>query len=916
MASGRLAAVELNKNISQSIYVCPTDDVTTVTLNVVNRRNDGIKISVALTDTLNADITDLNDATIYPLELEVPIAPKGVMERTQILVPSGKYLTLLTDEDFVTATAWGIEVGNAADPVPTPVTTNLGPTPVIGPLTLTVFDGITGIAQLTTDYETGGLITYSVDSGTLPTGVELSETGVIQGSPTGSDGDYTFTVTATTRTGVSTTQDITVKKVTTSGGDEVYTYRDADNIDYRVHYFNSAGDFINTGDLEVDVLMVAGGGGGGSHAAPGGGGAGGLIYRPKLTLSSATTTITVGQGGTGSYNPGSYGGMPNATAGGDSIFDDGNGYVLTAKGGGFGSSWSQDARSGEGGSGGGGANDISGHVVTGNQTSQAGDSGLYGYGNDGVNNTDGATQNHGGGGGGGAGSAAVDPADRNIAGRGGEGLYFGDKFGDDVGDSGWFASGGCGGKWGSNGITSLLEPHPGGGGRGDSPTGAGTGGSELRSGSGEPTGEDGMSYTGGGGGGAGRTGGSSSRGGDGGSGAVLVRYPLNNPVLPNPLSIWNLGNDGNYADDFGWSVGISGNKAIIGSPGASEDGSASGRAYIVSTISGQLLHELVNPNQYSNTDNDRFGSAVAISSKYAIVGALEDGTYNDQGVAYVYDVNSGSLLYTIENPSLGNSERFAGDDTSVAITDTHIIIGAQNDNSFVGGAYIYNAVDGSLLYTLSDPSGFGGDFGISVGLSDSHAIIGDSSNDQGASNSGKAYVYDLSTGNLVYTFDNPNDYDTETGDSFGRTVHISNSYAVVGATNEDEAAFNSTGKAYVFDLSDGSLLHTLDNPNPDAGTTADYFGWDVAINESYVVAASHREYEGVTAVGKVYVFDVTDGSLLHTVDCPDIGESLTSANFGRNIDMSGDKFIAGAYLQVGPSTYAGGAAHIVDITRL
>lgn len=914
MASGRLAAVELNKNISQSIYVCPTDDLTTVTLNVVNRRNDEVVVSVALTDDLNTDITNLNDTTIYPLELEVPISPKGVMERTQIVVPSGKYLTLLTDKDFVTATAWGVEVGNTADPAPTPITTNLGPTPTIAPLTLTVFDGITGVAQITTDYETGGLITYSVDSGTLPTGVEVSETGVIQGSPIGADGDYTFTVTATTRTGVSTTQDITVKKVTTSGGDEVYTYRDADNIDYRVHYFKSGGDFINTGDLEVDILMVAGGGGGGSHAAPGGGGAGGLIYRPRLTLSAATNTVTVGQGGAGSYNPGSYGGMPNATAGGDSIFDDGNGYVLTAKGGGFGSSWTQDTRSGEGGSGGGGANSLS-HVVTGNQTSQAGDSGLYGYGNDGVNHALGSTsQNHGGGGGGGAGSAAVDPGSQNIAGRGGEGLYFGDKFSDDVGDSGWFASGGCGGKWGSDGIASLLEPYPGGGGRGDSPNSGSSGGSELRNGSGEPTGESGMPNTGGGGGGAGRTGGSSSRGGDGGSGAVLVRYPINKPAIPNPLSIWDLGNDGNYADDFGWSVGMSGNKAIIGAPTASEDGNASGRAYIVNTVSGQLLYELENPNGLGFDRNfDNFGYAVAISSKYAIVGALDDGIFNDQGIAYVYDLKDGSLLYTIENPTIGNAERFG---ESVDITDTHFIIGARNDNAFAGGAYIYDSTDGSLLYTLSSPT-TGGNFGESVKLSGSYAIVGDSSNDDVAANSGKAYVYDLSTGNLVYTFDNPNDYNTPDGDQFGKAVHISDSYAVVGANTEDEAAFNSTGKAYVFDLSDGSLLHTLSNPNPDAGTTPDYFGWDVAISDSYVVVGAASEYEGVTAnVGKVYVFDVTDGSLLHTVDCPDIGENLSAAQFGRSISISGDKFITGAYEQVGPSTYAGGAAHIYDITRL
>lgn len=901
MASGRLAAVELNKNISQSIYVCPTDDVTTVTLNVVNRRNDGIKISVALTDTLNADITDLNDATIYPLELEVPIAPKGVMERTQILVPSGKYLTLLTDEDFVTATAWGIEVGNAADPVPTPVTTNLGPTPSIAPLTLTVFDDTLGVAQLTTDYETGGLITYSVDSGTLPTGVELSETGVIQGSPTGSDGDYTFTVTATTRTGVSTTQDITVKKVTTSGGDEVYTYRDADNIDYRVHYFKSAGDFINTGDLEVDVFMVAGGGGGGSHAAPGGGGAGGLIYRPNLTLAAATNTVQVGAGGTGSYNPGSYGGMPNATVGGDSIFDDGNGYVLTAKGGGFGSSWSQDARSGEGGSGGGGANDISGHVVTGNQTSQAGDSGLYGYGNDGVNNTDGGSQNHGGGGGGGAGSAAVDPADRSIAGRGGEGLYFGDKFGDDVGDSGWFASGGCGGKWGSNGITSLLEPHPGGGGRGDSPTGAGTGGSELRSGSGEPTGEDGMSYTGGGGGGAGRTGGSSSRGGDGGSGAVLVRYPLNKFVSPFPIPLYNPADPVPSNSFFGSQVATSGiytavryhnqsysdtHIAVYNSNSSSKlyeipapisgefaarmvtygvyllTGISDEKAYVYDMSTGNQVYEFTNPNPAGTTSFDFYGArGLSMDDRYAVVGSpSEDVGGSNTGSVYVYDMTDGSFLYRLD----GTGGSFGH---STAIVDDQLIVGAwsalDGGGFSQGEAYVYNIADGTPVRTIStiDTDATPNDeFARNIQANSSYIVISASKADDDGTNSGRVYVYDTTTGNLLHTLTNPNRLGTVDNDQFGSTLSLNNDLLAVGSADGGSASGNGT--VYLFDLSGPTITYReIANPDLLDTTTADYFGFEegtVALSSTHlVVGAPRAESATVVNEGNAFIYKLS-----------------------------------------------------------
>jgi len=530
MASGRLAAVELSKNISQSIYVCPTDDVTTVTLNVVNRRTEEIKISVAITDDLNTDITSLTDTTIYPLELEVPIPPKGVMERTQIVVPSGKYLTLLADNDFVTATAWGVEVGFELDTPPTPIATNLGPTPTINTASLTVLEGLAYADTLDVDYAPGGLITYTVTSGTLPAGVELSPLGVVQGTPTGLDEEVTVDIEATTTTGATATKSITFKKMTITGGDAVYTHRD-NGVDYLVHVFTSEGaqDFITSGDIDADVLAVAGGGGGGSHV-PGGGGAGGLIYRPLLPVPAGTYSTVVGQGGAGSDNRGSYPGMPNANPGGNTTF----GSLLTALGGGHGGSWTQDTRSNNGGSGGGRNLDRNSGQRLGLQPNEAGDSGTYGYGNDGAISSDGGSEPYGGGGGGGAGAPGVSPTSRNIAGAGGEGMYMGTYYGDTYGEDGWFAGGGGGGAWGNVGAANIGAGGRGGGGSGDAPNGSNGNGNSLRLGNGEPTGEDGMPNTGGGGGGGGRTGGSSSKGGTGGSGIVLVRYQKLSPKQPTP----------------------------------------------------------------------------------------------------------------------------------------------------------------------------------------------------------------------------------------------------------------------------------------------------------------------------------------------------------------------------------------------
>ena len=47
---------------------------------------------------------------------------------------------------------------------------------------------------------------------------------------------------------------------------------------------------------------------------------------------------------------------------------------------------------------------------------------------------------------------------------------------------------------------------------------------------------------------------------------------------------------------------------------------------------------------------------------------------------------------------------------------------------------------------------------------------------------------------LVHTLDNPNAYDTSTNDYFGWSVAITDTYAIVGAYAEDDAGGDGSGK--------------------------------------------------------------------------------------------------------------------------
>ena len=285
-----------------------------------------------------------------------------------------------------------------------------------------------------------------------------------------------------------------------SGG--VMSTFDDDGTDMILHTFLSSGIFLASVGA-VDILVVAGGGSGGSQYG-GGGGAGGLIYKPDHSVTASVYNIVVGAGGA----PSVIGTHGDAQIGGDStVTISGGSAEFTAKGGGGGNS--QTIRADDGGSGGGnGYAGPTGAFGAGIQPSQSGDSGTYGFGNQGGELIGAPNYNPGGGGGaggnGGNGVAAT-------GGVGGVGKNYGSVFGTTFGEGGWFASGG-GGGFSTNGA----------GGSGTTSAGGGGAGADTLN----ENGIDGQPGTGGGGGGAGMLGDLGSFSGIGGSGVVIIRYPV------------------------------------------------------------------------------------------------------------------------------------------------------------------------------------------------------------------------------------------------------------------------------------------------------------------------------------------------------------------------------------------------------
>ncbi|MEO6832659.1 MAG: T9SS type A sorting domain-containing protein [Chitinophagaceae bacterium] len=325
---------------------------------------------------------------------------------------------------------------------------------------------------------------------------------------------------------------------------------------------------------------------------------------------------------------------------------------------------------------------------------------------------------------------------------------------------------------------------------------------------------------------------------------------------------------------FGCSVGISGDYALVGAYAEGVDSttllrmSNAGAAYIFNRngTSWSQQYKLVTIDR---VPNDQFGYSVAIKGNYAIVGApLEDedvaGTnpLGDAGAAYIFYKSGNNWAF--QQKIVASDRTIIGNfGNAVSISGDYAIVGAfQNDKNATGAnvlagsgaAYIFHrngtvwTQQQKLVATDRDSGDF---FGVSVGISGDYAIIGayqgdkDSAGLNKMTNAGAAYIFKRNgttwaqQKKMVASDRSPFDY-------FGSAVAIDGSTAIVSAPLDAEDASGGNGKAsagsvYIFNLSGTTWTQTQKIVANDRGIN-DSFGNAVGINGDYlIVGALHDE---------------------------------------------------------------------------
>lgn len=264
--------------------------------------------------------------------------------------------------------------------------------------------------------------------------------------------------------------------------------------------------------------------------------------------------------------------------------------------------------------------------------------------------------------------------------------------------------------------------------------------------------------------------------------------------------------DGMHDDRFGRSIDMDGDRAIFGAIFDDENENDSGSAYVFELINNQWV-EVQRLNANDASENDRFGYSVSLSGNKALVGAiLDDDNGLASGSAYVFKFDGTAW---VQEQKLTATDGAADDrfGISSAINGHVILIGASfSDTSGLdasGSAYIFNFDGENWIEKQKLFSGVPSaedNFGESVSLSQSRALV---------SAPGTSYTVDPLPGYVyVYDFNGVNWFlshiltasDRDDGDMYGSATSLFGNTALMGDFLNDEGLSDS-GSAYVYSLS-------------------------------------------------------------------------------------------------------------------
>ena len=372
-------------------------------------------------------------------------------------------------------------------------------------------------------------------------------------------------------------------------------------------------------------------------------------------------------------------------------------------------------------------------------------------------------------------------------------------------------------------------------------------------------------------------------------------------------------NDRGSNDDFGGAIALSGNYAIIGA--AREDHDENGQNKLSSAGSAYLLGK--NQNGHWNQiqklipsdreTKDFFGQAVDIDGDYAIVGGFNKVNKND-GAAYIFQKqvdDSWSEVQKLALPSAAYTSNFFG--WSVAISGNLVAVGAPEETVFANGQsmtkagkiYVYEKDNSgqwnlSIVLTSTD-LGTNDRLGYSLDINGNDIIAGayfhnPQSNGSTLNDGGAAYIFSKQPNGSWVQSQKLIASNLSHADYFGYDVAIDNDIAIVGAYGQDQGINDNTkeeraGGAYIFKKENGTWGQVQELIADDR-ESEDRFGSSVAIHGNNIIIGAY----GDDKAGSTYTLNSNKAGAAYAYHTADFNQWNLIRKINSDIREEGDEF--------------------------
>lgn len=382
-------------------------------------------------------------------------------------------------------------------------------------------------------------------------------------------------------------------------------------------------------------------------------------------------------------------------------------------------------------------------------------------------------------------------------------------------------------------------------------------------------------------------------------------------------------------EEFGQSVDIDGDVAIVGANGDRDMGMDAGAAFIWER-SGDIWVERQKIHAWAGAPGDHVGLRVGIDGEFAIVSAhYDDEAFLDAGAAYVF-YRQGDSWVPFQKLIASDAQKRDSFGVSVAIDGDVIVVGAEREDdggTSAGAVYVFRlegtewVEEAKLLASNPQPRA---ELGRAVGVSGDVIVAGAHLEDHETAgvDAGVVYVWRYDGTAWVPEARLTSD-DGESDDRFGRRLSISGDAFAVG-THRDDDAGNQSGSAYVIRW-DGISWAQEAKLTPADHESNDFFGFDVSIDADTVLVGSRYDDEEPAGFnsGSAYVFTFDGASWIERAKLiasdgawrDHFGGSVCVADGGSRVFVTAPTEDAGGFAAGAVYSYDLPAAGWVDTTE-